>query len=132
MNLPLPSNSPEPDARLSALEAKVQELETLVNLALRLLAVQRPVSALLERYGATESEELAVQRLLDEVAVRAERGGIEAPSFPGFLNELEMKFPAIRDDREFVSLLLDTLRLDRAAYQKFHAYVTSHGWPQWS
>jgi len=132
MNLPLPSNSPEPDARLSALEAKVQELETLVNLALRLLAVQRPVSALLERYGATESEELAVQRLLDEVAVRAERGGIEAPSFPGFLNELEMKFPAIRDDREFVSLLLDTLRLDRAAYQKLHAYVTSHGWPQWS
>src|SRR5262245_20176142 len=122
MNLPLSSNSPEADARLSALESKVQELETLVNLALRLLSVQRPVSALLERYGATESEELAIQRLLDEVAVRAERGGIEAPSFPGFLHELEMKFPGIRGDREFVSLLLDTLRLDRAAYQKLHAY----------
>lgn len=132
MNLPLSSNSPEVDARLSALEAKVQELETLVNLALRLLSVQRPVSALLERYGATESEELAVQRLLDEVAVRAERGGLEAPSFPGFLHELDMKFPAIRGDREFVSLLLDTLRLDRAAYQKLHTYVTSHGWPLWS
>ena len=132
MTLPLPSHSPEPDARLSALEAKVQELETLVNLALRLLAVQRPVSALLERYGAKESEELAVQHLLDDVAGRAERGGIEAPSFPGFLYELEMKFPAIRDDREFVSLLLDTLRLDRAAYQKLHTYVTAQGWPQWS
>jgi hypothetical protein len=116
---------------VSALEAKVQELETLVTLALRLLAVQRPVSALLERYGATESEELAVRRLLDEVAVRAERGGIEEPSFPGFLYELEMKFPAIRNDREFVSLLLGTLRLDRAAYQKLHAYVTSRGWPSW-
>jgi len=132
MTLPLPSHSPQPDARLSALEAKVQELETLVNLALRLLAVQRPVSALLERYGAKESEELAVQHLLDDVAGRAERGGIEAPSFPGFLHELEMKFPAIRDDREFVSLLLDTLRLDRAAYQKLHTYVTAQGWPHWS
>jgi hypothetical protein len=127
-----PSNSPEPNARLSALEAKVQELETLVNLALRLLAVQRPVSALLERFGATESEEAAVHRLLDEVAGRAERGGIESPSFPGFLHELEMKFPAIRDDREFVSLLLDALRLDRAAYQKLHAYATAQGWPLWS
>lgn len=131
MSLPLPDDSPEPDARVSALEAKVQELETLVTLALRLIAVQRPVSALLERYGATESEELAVRRLLDEVAVRAERGGIEEPSFAGFLYELEMKFPAIRNDREFVSLLLGTLRLDRAAYQKLHAYVTSRGWPSW-
>ena len=104
----------------------------LVNLALRLLTVQRPVSALLQRYGATESEELAVHRLLDEVAGRAERGGIEAPSFPGFLYELEMKFPSIRDDREFVSLLLDALRLDRAAYQKLHAYVMAQGWPLWS
>jgi len=35
--------------RIAALESKVQELETLVNLALRLLAVEKPVSAVLER-----------------------------------------------------------------------------------
>ena len=40
------------DARLTALEGKVQELEAMVTLALRLLSVEKPVSALLDRYGA--------------------------------------------------------------------------------
>jgi hypothetical protein len=122
----------EPNQRLRALEAKVDELEALVNLALRLLAVQKPVSTLLERYGATESEELAVQKLLDEITVRAERGGVESPSFAGFVHQLEGKFPAVRGDREFVALLLDALRIDRAAYRKLHGYISAQGWPLWS
>ena len=120
------------DARMTALEGKVQELETLVNLALRLLAVQRPVATLLERYGATESEEQAIHKLLDEVAGRADRGGVEAPSFAGFVHQLEARFPAVRGDRQFVALLLDALRVDRAAYQKLHAYIAAHSWPKWS
>jgi hypothetical protein len=117
--------------RIAALESKVQELETLVNLALRLLAVEKPVSALLERYGATEAQDLAVHALLSEMAVRAEQGGMYAPSFGGFTNDLFNRFPATRGDREFVSILLDTLKLDRPAYQKLHVYVTKQGWPQW-
>ena len=35
--------SDSPEDRIGALEAKVHELETLVNLALRLLAVDRPL-----------------------------------------------------------------------------------------
>jgi hypothetical protein len=35
-------------------------------------------------------------------------------------------------DREFVALLLDTLRIDRPSYQRLHAYIASQGWPQWS
>jgi hypothetical protein len=124
----LPTN----DARVTALETKVQELEVLVNLALRLLAIERPVSAVLERYGATGSEDAAVHRLLDDVAARAERAGFDAPSFGGFVHQLEVSFPAIRGDREFVTLLLDTLRIDRVAYQKLHAYISAQGWPQWS
>ena len=62
--------------RIAALEAKVQELDALVNLTLRLLAVEKPVSAVLERYGATEAEELAIHALLDDVAKRAEQGGM--------------------------------------------------------
>ena len=120
------------DQRIAALESKVQELETLVSLALRLLAVEKPVSALLERYGATETEDLAVHALLSEMATRAEQGGMYAPSFGGFTNGLFDRFPAIRGNREFVSLLLDTLKLDRPAYQKLHSYVTQQGWPQWS
>src|SRR5262249_11051551 len=112
------------------LEAKVEELDTLVNLALRLIAVEKPVSALLERYGATQAEDLAVHTLLDDVAKRAEQGGVYAPSFGGFRNEIDARFPIVRGDRQFVTLLLDTLKLDRPAYQKLHAYATAHGWQE--
>ena len=115
-----------------ALEAKVRELDTLVNLALRLLSIEKPVSALLERYGATESEDLAVHALLDHAAKRADQGGMYTPSFGGFVAELFIALPSVRDDREFVGLLLDTLRIDRPAYQKLHAFIASQGWPRWS
>jgi hypothetical protein len=118
--------------RIAALEAKVQELDALVNLALRLIAVEKPVSALLERYGATEAEDLAVHALLDDVARRAEQGGMYAPSFGGFVNELHARFPTVRGDRQFVELLLDTLSVDRPAYRRLHTYITAQRWPQWS
>ncbi len=120
--------SDDAEKRITALEAKVQELDALVNLALKLLAVEKPVSALLERYGATQAEDLGVHALLDDVAKRAERGGMYAPSFTGFRNEIDAAFPAVRGDRQFVSLLLDTLKLDRPAYQKLHAYAAMQGW----
>jgi len=120
------------DERFRALEAKVAELDALVNLALRLIALEKPVSTLLERYGATETEELAVHALLDDLARRAQEGGIYAPSFTSFVDALAERFPAVRGDRTFVSLLLDTLKLDRAAYQQLHAYVMAQGWPQWT
>ena len=49
----------QPD-RIAAPAAKVQELDSLVNLALRLLAAEKPVSTRLERFGATEAEDRAV------------------------------------------------------------------------
>jgi len=124
----MPENA---EQRIAVLEAKVQELDALVNLALRLLAVEKPVSALLERYGATQAEDLAVHALLDDVAKRAEQGGMYAPSFAGFQHEIDTAFPTVRGNRQFVSLLIDTLKLDRPAYQKLHAYATAHGWPEW-
>jgi hypothetical protein len=118
--------------RLAALEAKVQELDSLVNLALRLLALEKPVSTLLERYGATDAENHSVHTLLDDVARRAEQGGMYAPSFGGFVNELVERLPAVRGDREFITLLLDMLKLDRPAYQRLHEYTSAQGWPQWT
>ena len=120
-----------PDDRIAALEAKVQELEALVNLALRLIAVEKPVSALLERYGATEAEDLAVHALLDDLARRAEQGGMYAPSFGGFVNQLWERFPGVRGNREFVVMLLDTLKVDRPAYRRLHEFVAAEGWPHW-
>jgi hypothetical protein len=114
--------------RLASLENKVHELEAMVTLALRLLSVERSVTALLERYGATQKECVAVLALLDDLATRAERGGRDAPSVGGFEWELFARFPAVRGDRSFVSELIDSLRLDRPAYRKLHEYATAN-WP---
>jgi hypothetical protein len=117
--------------RIAALESKVHELEALVSLALRLMSIERPLSSLLRRYGAAEAEERAVHTLLDDLVKRVDAGGIYAPAFSGFVSDLEKRFPAIKGDREFVGLLLDTLKVERPAYQKLHAYITAQGWPQW-
>jgi len=120
------------EARIVALESKLQEVEAIANLALRLLAVEKPVSALLERYGATEAEDLAVHTLLDDAAKRAEVGGMYTPSFGGLVNALWEAFPGVRGNRQFVGLLLDTLKLDRPAYQRLHDHIMAAGWPEWS
>jgi hypothetical protein len=113
-------------------KARSKKLDAMTNLALRPLAVEKPVSVLLEQYGATEAEDLAVHALLDDVANRAEGGGMYAPSFGGFEEELSERFPAARGNKEFVSLLLDMLKRDRPAYQKLHRYISAQGWPQWT
>jgi hypothetical protein len=119
------------DDRIAAVEAKLHELETLVNLALRLLALERPLSALLARYGASEVQDRAIHALLDDVIKRVEAGGVYAPAFSGFLSDLVSRFPPARNDRVFVSLFLDTLQVERPAYQKLHAYAMAQGWPHW-
>jgi hypothetical protein len=118
-------------SRLSALEGKVQELETMVNLAMRLISLEKPVATLLERYGATEAEEEAIHALLGDLSKRADMGGMYAPSFTAFENELYSRLPAMRNNREFVTILLDTLKLDRAAYRGLHEYAIKNGWPSW-
>lgn len=121
----------EQQDRISALEAKVQELDTLVNLVLRLMAVEKPISALLARFGASEAEDRAVHALLDDVTKRFQKGGIYTPSFSGFASDLVERFPVVRGDREFVSLLIDSLKVDRPAYRKLYAFVAAQNWPHW-
>jgi hypothetical protein len=36
---------------------------------------------------------------------------------------------AVRNDRAFIQLLLDTLKLERPAYCDLHACAIVHGWP---
>lgn len=119
------------ETRIAALEAKVHELEALINITLRLSAAEKPLTALLTRYGATEAENLAVHALLDDVLKRVQAGGFYTPSFAGFHRDLVKVCPAARDDREFVVMLLDTLKVERPAYQRLHAFVSAQGWPDW-
>jgi hypothetical protein len=120
------------ETRIAALEAEIHELRALINVALRLSAADKPVSALLARFGATEAETLAVHALLDDVVKRVQAGGFYTPSFTGFLSDLVKVCPAARGDREFVVLLLETLKIDRPAYQQLHAFVSAQAWPQWT
>jgi hypothetical protein len=119
------------EERIAALENKVQELEALVNISLRLSAAEKPISALLSRFGATEAETLAVHALLDDVLKRVQAGSFYTPSFAGFFRDLCKICPTARDDRQFVALLLDTLKVDRPSYQQLHVFVTEQGWPDW-
>jgi hypothetical protein len=120
------------EQRIAALEAEVHELKALINVALRLSAADKPLTALLARFGATEAETLAVHALLDDVVRRVQTGGFYTPSFSGFLSDLVKVCPAARGDREFVVLLLETLKVDRPTYQQLHAFVTAQRWPQWT
>lgn len=115
-------------ARVGALEAKVEELESLQQLLLRLMSTTRPLDALLDFYGATESTRQALHQLLDEqlAAVRGPRN--RQPTFTYFQMRLAEIFPQQRGDAAFVQSLIDTLRVERPAYRELHAYMAAQGW----
>src|SRR4029078_5093771 len=109
----------------------VHLLETLLNVSLRLSAAEKPLSTLLTRFGASETEGLPVHALLDHLTKRVEAGGFYTPSFRGFVSDLVKVCPCAKNDREFVVLLLETLKLDRPAYRQPHQVAAPQGWPQW-
>jgi hypothetical protein len=119
-------------ARMSALDARVEALEAVQELLLRLLSTTRPLAGVLEHYSATETQEQAFYRLLDNLAGRTGGPGKDRPSFAFFEMQVNEIFPALRGDREFVQLLIDTLRVERPAYRALHQYMLAHHWPSWS
>jgi hypothetical protein len=118
-------------ARLAELEAQVQELKAVQDLLLRVLSTSKPLSNLLEYYGATESMEKAVYRLLDELADRVRGPKHRQPTFDDLKVRLGELFPGLRGDRQFVQLLIDTLKVERPAYQELHRYMADRRWPVW-
>jgi hypothetical protein len=117
--------------RLANLEAEIQDLKAVQDLLLRLLATTRPLAGLLEYYGADGSKEQSLYRLLDELATNARGPKHRQPTFGAFKVRLGEIFPDLRGDRQFVQLLIDTLKVERPAYRELHTYMASHGWPVW-
>ncbi|MGH3118431.1 MAG: hypothetical protein ACRDQ2_15225 [Gaiellales bacterium] len=113
---------------LADLDARLREVEALQELTLHILSTRKPLDGLLEHYGATESQEQAFYRLLDEVAARAGGGGQDRPTFEYFAAQIREIFPALRGDREFIGLVIATLKLERPAYRDLHAYTIAEGW----
>jgi len=118
-------------ARVQQLEARVDELSTMQDLLLRLMSTTRPLSRLLEQYGATETQEEAMYRLLDRVAERTTGPERDLVSFAYFRRGVDEIFANRRDEREFVQMLIDTLKIERPAYRNLHAYMMANRWPIW-
>ena len=118
-------------ARLAALEEEVAELKAVQDLLLRLLSTTKPLSGVLEYYGATESKQQAMYRLLDELATAIRGPQHVHPTFGMFRARLAGVFPDLRDDRDFMRLVIDTLRIERPAYRDLHAYMIERHWPVW-
>lgn len=118
-------------ARVQQLEARVDELVAIQDLLLRLLSTTRPLAKMLEQYGATETQEEAIYRLMDRVSERTRGDERDLVSFGYFKRGVGEIFPDRRDDREFVQLLIDTLKVERPAYRELHAYMVANRWPVW-
>lgn len=117
--------------RLAGIEAEIQELKAMQDLLLRLVSTIRPLSSLLKYYGANESKEQGLYRLLDELVELTRAPKHRHPTFNTFKVRLGELFPDLRGDREFVQLLIDTLKVERPAYRELHTYMASHHWPVW-
>jgi hypothetical protein len=117
---------------IADLDARLREVEALQALMLRILSTTKPLDRLLDQYGATQTQEQAFYKLLDDLVTRMRLREEDRPTFGFFQMRLSEIFPALRNDREFTTLLLDTLKIERPVYRELHAYVSARGWPQWS
>lgn len=112
---------------LADLDARLREVEALQEVILRILSTTKPLTNVLDQYGATETQARACHALLDDLATRAKGSDSNRPTFAYFQMKVTEIFPSLRGDREFLELLLDTLKLERCAYRELHAYMTAPG-----
>ena len=124
--------NPDVAARLADLEARTREIEAVQQLILRILSTTKPLDSVLEQYGATETQARAFYKLLDELVNRARGREQDRPTFAYFQMQLENIFPSLRNDREFTRLVIDTLKIERAAYRELSSYCAASGWPAWT
>jgi hypothetical protein len=125
-----PGNKATPT--LDDLDARLREVEAVQLLMLRLLSTTKPLERVLEQYGATDTQERAFYPLLEDLVVRARGREQDRPTFGYFLMKVEDIFPSLRGDREFVEIVIDTLKVERPAYRELHAYMVANGWPTWT
>ena len=117
------------DEWLTELEAHVAQLDMLQQLMLRLLAIMHPLSNVLSQYGATATQERELMLYLDQLTERVhsfER--TNKPTVDEFQDRMGQILPALRKDVEFLRLVMDTLRVERAAYRELHDYIREQGW----
>ncbi len=120
----------EKPVTLTDLDARLREVEALQDMMLRIIAATKPLHNVLDHYGATETQERAFCALLDDLVRRIKGRPDDHPTFAYFQMKLVEIFPSFRNDREFLELVIDTLKVERCAYRDLHAYMCAHGWGQ--
>jgi len=115
---------------LADLDARLRAVEVIQEMMLRIISITKPLDNVLEQHGATESQTRACYKLLDDLAERAGGRENERPTFPFFEMRMADIFPALRKDREFLRLIIDTLKVERAAYRALHEYMAAHHWAE--
>src|SRR5437879_13912576 len=111
----------EKEGTLADLDARLSEVEAVQQLILRILSTTKPLSRVLEQYGATETQEGEFYRLLDDLAERAKGREQDRPTFGYFDMQMGNIFPSLGGDRVFIGLVIDMLKLERPAYRGLHA-----------
>ena len=119
----------EKPVTIADLDARLRTVEAMQDLILRLLATIKPLDNVLDQFGATDTQERALYALLDDLVVRAKGRENERPTYAYFEMKLGDIFPAHRRDRQFAQLILDTLKVERAAYRELHEYMAANNWP---
>ena len=83
---------------------------------------------MLEQFGATRTQEQDLLKFLDELCERARGPERNHPSKAHFELHVGRILPDLRNNHEFMQLLMDTLKVDRPAYRELHGYMVAHGW----
>jgi hypothetical protein len=116
------------DATIVDLEGRVAQLEQMQDLLLRLLATTNPLTNVLEQFGATDTQRVAVLKFLDELVMRVRGPERDRPSKAYFEMHVGELLPTLRNDRDFQQLFVDTLKVERPAYRELHEYMAARGW----
>ena len=114
-------------AKIADLDARLREVEALQALTLRILSTTRPLDAVLAQYGASEAQQHALYRLLDNLAARVKGPERERPTQSYFEMQFAEIFPH-QEDRTFVELVLSTLTIEQPLYRDLYAYMSAQGW----
>jgi hypothetical protein len=116
------------DDSIKDLEARVSQLELMQDVVLRILSTTRPLANVLEQFGATETQQQALCKFLDELVMRIRGPEADRPSKGYFDLHVGQIFPDFRGDPAFRRLVMETLSVDRPAYRELHQYMTAQGW----
>ena len=84
-----------------------------------------PLLKLLDRRLARALQAVDARGELVERSRGPERSRPSRAHFEMHVGEI---LPALRGNREFLQLLMDTLKVERPAYRELHEYMTAQGW----